>query len=76
MENEQSVRNYTESLGLTFPILMDQDGSVNRSYAQIMAFPTAAYPQDWVVNSEGVVVYANNRFELAEMTAVIDGQLD
>jgi peroxiredoxin len=75
-EQAGTVRSYVEQLGLSYPILLDSDGSVNRAYAQVMAFPTAAYPQDWVISTEGVVVYANNRFELAELTAAVEGQLD
>ena len=75
-ENAEVVRNYAESLGLTYPILLDVDGQVNRDYAQVMAFPTGAYPQDWVIGTDGVVVYANNRFELAELTAAVESQLD
>ncbi len=75
-EMESTVRNYADLLGLTYPILLDESGAVNREYAQVMAFPTAAYPQDWVINDAGVVVYANNRFELAELEAAVDAQLD
>ena len=75
-EMQSTVSNYADLLGLTYPILLDESGAVNRDYAQVMAFPTAAYPQDWVINDEGVVVYANNRFELAELTAAVDSQLD
>ena len=75
-ENEDTVRRYAESLGLTYPILLDSDGGVNQQYAHEMAFPTAAYPQDWVISPEGTIVYYNNRFELAEMIAAVEGQLD
>jgi len=75
-ENIDQVRSYTSALGLTFPILMDEDGSVNLTYAQQMAFPTAAYPQDWVIGADGVVVYANNRFELEELTTAVERELE
>ena len=66
---------YVDSLGLTFPILLDTDGAVNEAYARRMAFPTGAYPQDWVIGKDGVIVYANNRFELEEMRTAIEREL-
>ncbi|MFT4979606.1 MAG: peroxiredoxin [Myxococcota bacterium] len=69
------VSRYVDALGLSFPILLDEDGSINQAYAQQMAFPTAAYPQDWVIGTDGVVVYANNRFELTELVTAIEREL-
>lgn len=60
---------------MSFPILLDEDGAVNAVYSQTMAFPTGAYPQDWVIGTDGVIVYANNRFELEELTTAIDREL-
>ena len=70
------VSAFVESLGLTFPVLLDTDGSVNEQYASQMAFPTAAYPQDWVIGTDGVIVYANNTFEADEMIQAIERELD
>ncbi len=71
-EYEGTVADYAEALGLTYPILLDYNGKVHDQYEQVFPFPTGAYPQDWVIDTEGRIVYANNRFELAEMTAAID----
>lgn len=75
-ENSLGVQQYVESLGLTFPILLDTTGAVNETYALALAFPTGAYPQDWVIGTDGLVVYANNRFELEEMTTAIERELE
>ena len=74
---EQSgvVESYVDSLGLTFPILLDEDGAVSDLYPIEFAFPTAAYPRDWIVGSDGVVVYVSNELELSAMQAVIEGEL-
>ncbi len=74
-ETDATVRDFAERSGLTYPILLDRDGSVNRLYAQEMAFPSAAYPQDWVVGTDGVVVYANNGFEHDAMVTALDNEL-
>jgi len=75
MEPEEDVRNYVAGLGVTFPILLDTDGSVHATYDQEFPFPTGAYPQDWVIGTDGIIVYANNTFEVDEMTAVIEAEL-
>ena len=74
-ESNEVVESFVDRLGLTYPILMDRDSQVNRDYAQEMAFPSAAYPQDWVIGTDGVVVYANNGFELDAMRTAIDNEL-
>ena len=75
MESEETVRNYVEGLGVTFPVLLDTDGSVHAIYDQEFPFPTGAYPQDWIIGTDGIIVYANNTFEVDEMIAVIEAEL-
>lgn len=74
-ENADTVRSYTSALGLTYPILLDTTGSVKRAYEQEMPFPTGAYPQDWIVGTDGRVVYQNNRWDLQAMEAAIEAEL-
>ena len=74
-EDEDTVRSYTERLGVTYPILMDRDGRVFSQYQLRMPFATGAYPQDWVVGTDGVLVYANNRWEPDAMMVVLEREL-
>lgn len=69
------ARAYAEALGLSFPILLDEGGAVHREYAMFSAFSTAAYPQDWIIGTDGRVVYANNAFEPDVIRAVLDREL-
>ncbi len=75
-DQEDTVVTYVEQLGLTFPILMDPGGEVARQYEQHFPFPTAAYPQDWIIDDQGVIVYVNNAFDLAAMEAALERALD
>lgn len=75
MENRDQVAAYTSALGLSYPILLDTDGRVKAAYEQEMPFPTGAYPQDWIVGTDGRVVYQNNRWDLQAMEAAIEGEL-
>lgn len=41
-----------------------------------MAFPSAAYPQDWIIDTNGNIVYVNNGFEVDSMQTIIENQLE
>ena len=74
-EPAEVVGRFVEQYGITYPVLLDEDGSVNGLYHQDVAFPSAAYPQDWVINSDGLIVYVNNGFELDAMVTVLEDDL-
>jgi peroxiredoxin len=74
-ESDDRVSQFIEQYGLSFPILMDRDGVVEQQYFQMIAFPSAAYPQDWIVGNEGRIIYQNNHFELNAMIHAIESQL-
>ncbi len=56
------------------PILRD-DQNVQWEYHQQSAFPTAAYPQDWIIGVDGTIQYENNRYEYDAMIEVIEREL-
>ena len=72
-ESPEYVAEYADFLGVEFPILNDVDGSVDKLYDLEFAFPTGAYPQDFVVGTDGRIVYASNEPDLEAIEqAVID----
>lgn len=71
-EPDDTVRAFAEDMGVTFPILLDRDGSVYQEYYQLAPFPSAAYPRDWMVDPAGRIGYVNNGFEPDEMTRLLD----
>ena len=73
-EPAANIRTYVEHLGLTFPILLDPNGAVHQNYQQTSAFPSAAYPQDWVIGADATIIYVNNGFELDAMRVAIESQ--
>ena len=64
-----------DQYGISFPILLDLDGQVQNLYRQPMAFPSAAYPQDWIIDVNGNIAYVNNGFEVDSMQTTIENQL-
>ncbi len=74
-EAHDTVVSFGDALGLTFPILEDSDGAVIEAYAQQTAFGDAIYPQDWIIGSDGTVVYVNNGYEPDEWAVVLEKEL-
>ena len=75
-EDADTVQAYVDVLGLTFPVLLDSESKVGEQYTQASAFPSAAYPQDWLVGTDGTVVYVNNSFEVDAVVTAIENELD
>jgi len=75
MDSLSTVEDFRDQLGIDFPLFMDTDGSVHAQWLQEVAFPSAAFPQDWLIDPEGRLAYANNRYEPDEVRALLDGWL-
>ena len=75
-DRESDLRRFRDQLGVEFPILFDASGDVHAQWLQELAFHSAAYPQDWLIDPEGRVAYANNRYEPDEIRALLDQWFD
>jgi len=71
-DNEATLRQFRDSLGITFPILFDETGEVHAQWLQEVAFPSAAFPQDWLIDPNGLVAYANNTYEPDEIQTLLN----
>ena len=74
-ETRDRVQAYTEALGVTFPVLLDETGEVDRMYDLLFAFPTGAYPQDFVVGTDGRIVYASNEPDVEAIEEAVISEL-
>lgn len=74
-EDEDTVRRWAEAYDITLPVLLDTDGSVTALYEQTMAFPTGAYPQEWLIGTDGVIEYYANELEYDALVEVIEREL-
>jgi peroxiredoxin len=70
-ESADKVADYGAALGLTFPILIDKTGEVGRLYDQAFAFPTGAFPKDYVIDNDGRVIYAHNEPDVEAIEAAM-----
>lgn len=62
-------------MGVTFPVLFDQGGTVQSQYGRLRHSFGTVYPQDWIVGIDGTVVYVNPGYEPDEMVATIEAEL-
>lgn len=60
---------------MTYPVLMDTDGSVLQQYKIERAVSSTAFPHDWVVGTDGLLVYGTNRYSPEEIGVVIEAEL-
>ncbi len=74
-EEESLLQTYAAELGLTYPILMDTDGAVLERYKVERETMSTAFPHDWVVGTDGLLVYGSNRYEPTEIQGVLDHEL-
>ena len=75
-EGAEGVQRWVDAFGITLPVLLDLDGTVTAEYEQTMAFPTGAYPQEWVIGTDGVIEYYANTFEVDALRSIIESELD
>jgi len=74
--NQNIVNNFIEENSLTFPILYDpgssggvQGGDTYDLY--YMPNDGSPYPRDFIIDQEGIIVYANNEIDTAWMLSII-----
>ena len=78
--NQNIINNFVEENSLTYPILYDpgssggvQGGDTYDLY--YMPNDGSPYPRDFVIDQNGIIVYANNEIDTAWMLSVIEGLL-
>lgn len=74
-EDEGTLRAWRDAFDIETPILIDRDGAVAALYQGTMAFPTGAYPQEWLVGTDGIIEYYANEYEYEALAAVIEAEL-
>ncbi len=74
-ESPEILQAFADELGLTYPILHDEDGSVLQRYRIERETFSTAFPHDWVVGTDGLLVYGSNRYEPAELIATVEHEL-
>ena len=74
-ESREQVQRWVDAFDITLPVLLDVDGSVADLFETSMAFPTGAYPQEWLIGTDGVIEYYSNELEYDALVAIIEAEL-
>ena len=64
------------ALGLSFDLFPDPGKDVQQTYPMDLAFSNAEYPQEWVIDAEGAVIYAGNVLNPGALQATIERALE
>lgn len=75
-EPDEQVQRWVDAFDITLPVLLDADGSVKALYETTMAFPTGAYPQEFLIDADGTIVYYANELEHDALVSVIEAELE
>ncbi len=75
-EDFEAVADFVEQMGLTYPVLIDVDGSVFDAYTQQTAFGQAIFPQERIIDADGRVAYVNNSYDPEAVAAIIEQALE
>lgn len=73
-EDEQTVRKFIESTGVTYPIAIDKDGSLFEKFT----IAKAGVTRNIVIDKKGEIIFLSRLFEEKEfnqMIEVIDSEL-
>ena len=74
-DDRAQVLRFRDQMGATFPILLDENAEVLNRYGRLRHSFGTLYPQDWIVGKDGKVAYVNPGYELDEMTAILEEEL-
>ena len=69
------AERFRDEFGIELPILLDRDGAAFDAYQTTFAFPTGAYPQQFVVGVDGTIVYYGNTLQYETLVDVIEEEL-
>ena len=72
----EALIQFEEQMGVTFPILYDQDIAVQLEFYELEKIIPSPYPKDWIIGVDGVIRYVNNKFDAEEMLWIIEEELD
>ena len=77
ISNTMNVGNFINENSLTFPILFDpgSNGGVDGGNTYDLYYlpnDGSPYPRDFIVNTEGILEYANNEIDIAWMISIIE----
>lgn len=74
-ESAELVQRWVDTFDVGLPVLLDLDGSVTALYDNTFAFPTGAYPQEWLIGTDGTIELYANELEYDALVEAIEREL-
>lgn len=71
----ETFTDFRDQMGLTYPVLYDDDAIVYEDYNQQAEFGGTIFPQQWLIGADGTVIYVNNAYEPDALIATIEEAL-
>lgn len=66
---------FADALDLTMPVLYDEGGVVHAGYVTLSEVPSAAYPEEWIVGTDGTIVDHAALYDYRAVIDVIESEL-
>lgn len=73
-QSESTLRAFIEDQGITFPVLQDLGKRVYGMYN--LAGGQSPYPRDFIVDSNGIIRFADTEYDPGTMITVVESLLD
>lgn len=75
-DTEQAIFTFAAQMQLTYPALYDASSLVFDLYRQTTRFGSSTFPQDVLVDAEGVVVFQDHAYDPATWVYAVEQALE
>lgn len=72
---QSDVEYFVEALDIDMPVFYDEGGVVQDDYITLASVPAGAYPQEWIIGTDGTVVYHWSQYDHDAIVDVLESQL-
>jgi peroxiredoxin len=69
------LNDFVEAYGIEMPVMLDVDGAVHDDWQLEALFKSGAYPQEWIVGTDGRIAYAAHEFEYDAVITILEQEL-
>lgn len=74
-EAQKELSLYIHQMGLSLPVLYDEDMKVQAEHFRLEMAIQSQYPKDFIIGVDGNISYVNKKYDSEEVAAVIEQEL-
>jgi peroxiredoxin len=75
-EGHEELLLFKHQMGLTYPILYDDQMAIQFEFYKTELALWSPYPQDFVIGVDGTIRYVNNKVDSQELIMVIEEEIE